>query len=123
MLYLAVSWVLSSASLLGVAYLAPGFRIGGLEAAMIAAGAVALVAAVLGTLFHEITGPVGMIVSGLILFLTISVVFRLSALLVPGFAMQGFAPAFAGAGVVFLVQALLRSLSERLHSEEFWMRS
>jgi putative membrane protein len=107
--YLIVNWVCSVAGLLLVASLIPGFQVAEFESALIAAAVVGLISAGLGTLLKHAGGPVGLAITGIFLVLTDTLLFRMSALLVPGFAMRGLAPAFAGAMVLLALNlALLR---------------
>jgi putative membrane protein len=107
--YLIINWLCSVAGLLLVARLFPGFQVAEFESALIAAAVVGLISAGLGTLLKHAGGPVGLAITGIFLVLTDTVLFRMSALLVPGFAMRGFAPAFAGAMVLLALNlALLR---------------
>lgn len=117
MVYLIINWVLSAVSLLLVASVLPGFRILDLQAAILATGMVGLISALVGMLLKQVAGLITLAMSGAFLFLVDAFLFRLIALLVPGFAMQGMFPAFAGAAVLLgLNIVLLRVLP---HHEPF----
>ncbi len=109
MIYFILNWVSSVVGLLLVAALLPGFRITDFQSALIACGVVGLISAGLGSLVKHATGPLAMAITGALLLLADAFLFRLSALLVPGFAMLGFFPALAGAVVLLVLNlALLR---------------
>jgi putative membrane protein len=117
MVYLIINWVLSAASLLVLASILPGFRILEVQAAILATGMVGLISALIGMLLKQVAGVVTLAMSGAFLFLVDAFLFRLIALLVPGFAMEGMYPAFAGALLLLgLNIALLRWLP---HHEPF----
>jgi putative membrane protein len=117
MVYLIINWVLSAASLLVLASILPGFRILEVQAAVLATGMVGLISALIGMLLKQVAGVVTLAMSGAFLFLVDAFLFRLIALLVPGFAMEGMYPAFAGALLLLgLNIALLRWLP---HHEPF----
>ena len=107
MMYLIVNWVLSTAGLLGLSSLLPGFRVMQFEAALLAAGLVGLISAALGTLLKRVTGTVGLALWGAGLFAVDTLVFRVSGLVVPGFVMSGFFPAVAGALLLLLLNLVL----------------
>jgi putative membrane protein len=123
--YLIVNWVLSVVSLLLLAALYPGIHIMEFQSALIATGVVGLVSAGLGVLVKNATGPVFLGISAAFLGIADTILFRLSALLVPGFSMRGFVPAIAGAVVLLgLNLALMRVtlLRESPLDSESWMR-
>jgi putative membrane protein len=105
---LSVTWLLSSAALLGVVFLAPGFRISSGESALIVALVVGLASSILGRLLRLASGPVSLALCAALLVLSDAFVFRVTALLVPGFAMLGFWPAFLGAIPLSALHLFLR---------------
>lgn len=125
MVYFILNWVASVMGLMLVAALLPGFRVTDFQSALIACGVVGLISAGLGTLVKHATGPVTVTVAGTVLLLSDTFLFRLSALLVPGFAMLGFLPALAGGTLLLgLNLALLRvPLKEDPLDSESWLRS
>jgi putative membrane protein len=117
MVYLIINWVLSAVSLLILSSVLPGFRILEVQSAILATGLVGLVSAFVGMLLKQVVGRVIQLMSGAFLFLVDVFLFRLIALLVPGFAMEGMYPAFIGAAALLgLNIALLRYLR---HEESF----
>jgi putative membrane protein len=108
MVGLSVTWLLSSAALLGVVFLAPGFRISSGESALIVALVVGLASSILGRLLRLASGPVSLALCAALLVLSDAFVFRVTALLVPGFAMLGFWPAFLGAIPLSALHLFLR---------------
>jgi uncharacterized membrane protein YvlD (DUF360 family) len=107
--YLIVNWVVGSIGLLVVASLLPGFRVTWIEAALLVAGTVGLLSAAIASAVRQARGAVNASMTWALVFLADALLFRVTALAVPGFAMRGFAPAFVGAAMlVFLSVALAR---------------
>ncbi|MGO9094069.1 MAG: phage holin family protein [Bryobacteraceae bacterium] len=107
MVYLIVNWLCSVVGLLVVVRLFPGFQVAEFESALIAAAIVGLISAGLGALLKHAGGAVGLAITGVFLVLADTLLFRMSALLVPGFAMRGFAPAFASAMLLLALNLVL----------------
>ncbi len=109
MVYLIVNWVLSIICLLAVSGLLPGVRILEFQSALAAAGVVGLLSALLGVILRHATGALALAVSGFFLAVVDAFLFRVSALVIPGFTMRGFTPAIIGAlALLVLNLALLR---------------
>lgn len=114
MVFLLVNWVLGSLALLLVTSVFPGFRVTELQSAVLATGAVGLISAVIASVLTRVTVPTGLAVSAIFLFGIDIGLFRVAALLVPGFAMLGFTPAVAGALVLIALHlVVLRLRHER----------
>ena len=112
--YLIVNWVLSSLGLFALAAAFPGFRVLDYQSALLAAGVVGLISALVATAFRQITGASAQIASAILLLVLDTLLFRLSGLLVPGFAMNGFFPALAGAVLLLAISvAAARLLRDR----------
>lgn len=107
---LLVNWLLSSLSLIIVAYLVPGFEVKGLAAALIAPTVIGLVNATVGFILKILTLPITLLTFGLFLLVINALMLELAAFLVPGFAVQGFLSAFFGAILLSLVSMALRYL-------------
>ncbi len=104
MVYLFLNWMLGTAGLAVLAIILPGCRIDELRSALVAVAVVALVHAAVSTAFRSGTDePVHPVLTlpAVLLALGDSLVFRVVALLVPGFAMHSLYPALAG-GVLLL---------------------
>jgi putative membrane protein len=109
MVYFILNWVSSVVGLMLVAALLPGFRITDFQSALIACGVVGLMSAGLGTLVKHAASPLTIAIFGGLLLIADAFLFRVSALLVPGFTMLGFFPALAGAVLLLVLNlALLR---------------
>jgi len=105
---LLASWLLGTTALLGVALLAPGFRISSVESALIVALVVGLVSSILSLLLRLASGVVSLALCAAFLVLMDAFVFRVTALVVPGFAMLGLVPAFVGAILLSVLHLVLR---------------
>ena len=107
---LIVHWLISTASLLIVAYLIPGIEIRDLGAALIASIVIGLVNATIGFVLKILTLPLTILTLGLFWFVINALMLQLAAALVPGFYVSGFWSAFLGAIILSLVNMALRSL-------------
>ena len=107
---LLLHWLLSSASLLIVAYLIPGIEIRGLGTALIAPIVIGLVNATIGFILKILTLPLTVLTLGLFWLVINALMLQLAAALVPGFFVSGFWSAFFGAIILSLVNMALRSL-------------
>lgn len=107
---LIIHWLISTASLIIVAYLIPGIEIRGLGAALIAAIVIGLVNATIGFILKILTLPLTVVTLGLFWLVINALMLQLAAALVPGFYVSGFWSAFFGAIILSLVNMVLRSL-------------
>ena len=107
---LIVHWLISTASLIIVAYLIPGIEIRGLGPALIAPIVIGLVNATIGFILKILTLPLTVLTLGLFWLIINALMLQLAAALVPGFYVSGFWSAFFGAIVLSLVNMVLRSL-------------
>jgi putative membrane protein len=107
---LIVHWLISTASLIIVAYLIPGIEIRGLGPALIAPIVIGLVNATIGFILKILTLPLTVLTLGLFWLIINALMLQLAAALVPGFYVFGFWSAFFGAIVLSLVNMVLRSL-------------
>jgi putative membrane protein len=119
MVYLIINWVLSAVGLLGVAFLAPGFRVSDFASAVIAAGIVGLVSALIG-LTLRYAGSIAIVFSLALLGVLDTFLFRLSGLLIPGFAMNGFVPAICGAVALVCVNIATLRYATSLREDFDW---
>ncbi len=113
--YLVINWVLGSVSLLITFGLLPGFRVSEVEAAVLVAGLVGLSSATIASAVRRIRGSLNAGLTWLLAFIADALIFRVTALIIPGFAMRGFAPAFAGAAVLVILSVALARI------EDFWL--
>ena len=107
---IVVHWLVSTVSLLIVAYLFPGIEVRGLGTALIASLVIGLVNATVGLILKIVTFPLTLVTFGLFLLVINAFMLQLAAYLVPGFFVSGFGSAFFGAIVLSLVSMVLRSI-------------
>ncbi len=110
MLYLVLNWTLGTTGLTLLAVILPGFRVDDLRSAVIAAAVVALVHAAVSSVFRPGPGETASALPGILQVPLDTIVFRVVALLVPGFAMRGMLPALAGGLLLMGVNAALPRL-------------
>jgi putative membrane protein len=109
---LLVNWLLSAIALLIVSYFMPGFHVSGFGAALIAALVIGLVNATLGLFLKIITLPLTVLTLGIFWWVINALMLMFaSAILRPSFVVSGFLPAFLGAIVLSLVNAILKALA------------
>jgi putative membrane protein len=109
---LLVNWLLSAIALLIVSYFMPGFHVSGFGAALIAALVIGLVNAPLGLFLKIITLPLTVLTLGIFWWVINALMLMFaSAILRPSFVVSGFLPAFLGAIVLSLVNAILKALA------------
>ena len=108
--WLLLHWLISSASLLIVAYIFPGIEVRGLGTALIAPIVIGFVNATIGLMLKLLTLPLTLLTLGLFWFVINALMLQLASYLVPGFYVAGFWSAFFGAIVLSLVSMTLRAL-------------
>ena len=110
MVTLLLHWLVSSLSLIVVAYLLPGIRLEGIGAALVAPIVIGLVNATVGFVLKILTLPLTVLTLGLFWLVINALMLQLAAYLVPGFFVAGFWWAFVGAILLSIVSMILRSL-------------
>jgi putative membrane protein len=111
MLRLLLHWVLSACAVWIMAQLVPGITLRGPKNALIAALVIGLINATLGFVLKIITFPLTLLTLGLFWFVINALMLEFaSALLAPGFQVNGFLAAFIGAIVLSLVNLLLKAI-------------
>ena len=107
---LLLHWLISSASLLIVAYIFPGIEVRGLGTALIAPIVIGLVNATIGFIVKLLTLPLTILTLGIFWLVINALMLQLASFLVPGFFVADFWSAFFGAIVLSLVSMILRAL-------------
>ena len=107
---LLLHWLISALALWIVAQLVPGIYVSGPKAALVAALVIGLINATLGLLLKIITFPLTIVTLGLFWFVINALMLELAAKFVQGFNVRGFFPAFIGAILMMIVNAILQSL-------------
>lgn len=118
MLALLLHWVLSALALLLVARLVPGFSITGFGAALVAVVAIALINATLGMILKILTFPLTIVTLGIFWLIINAAMLKLAASFVPGFAINGFLPAFVGGLVLSILNIFVRMITRGLREEQ-----
>ena len=91
-------------------WLVPGVHVAGVVPALVAAVVLGLVNAIVRPVLVLLTFPLTLLTLGLFLLVLNAVCFWLASVLVPGFDVAGFVPAFLGALMVSLVSWLATRL-------------
>ena len=109
---LLAHWVLSALALLLVSHLVRGFYVSGFVAALIAAAVIGLVNATLGLVIKILTFPLAIVTLGVFLLVVNALMLEFASLLVPGFQVRGFWPAFWGALLLAILGMIIRGVTE-----------
>jgi putative membrane protein len=110
MLLLLVQWLLSAISVVIVAHIVPGFEVRSFGSALLAAIVIGLVNATIGLVLKVLTLPLTILTFGLFLLVINALMIQLASAMLSGFVVTGFWPAFFGAIVLAIVNAVLRHL-------------
>lgn len=108
-MYLLLRWFISAATLLFVAYFVPGFHVAGWYAAFVAALVLGLVNALVRPIIVVLTLPVNILTLGLFTFVINALMLYFVSSVVKGFEVNGFAPAFWGAIILWIIGWLVNN--------------
>ncbi len=104
---LLISLLLNTLALLITAYLVPGFKVDSITSAILAAIVLGLINTFIKPVLLFLTLPLTVITLGLFIFVVNAIVLRLTSLFVPGFLVDGWAPAILGAIVLSVASTIL----------------
>jgi len=107
---LLLQWLLSAIALILVSKIVPGFQVLGLMPALIAALVIGLLNATVGFLLKIITFPLSILTLGIFLLVINGLMILLASAVVPGFRVNGFAPAFWGAIVLAILGMVIKAI-------------
>jgi putative membrane protein len=110
---LVAHWVLSALCILLVARFVPGIVVRGFGAALVAAVVIGFVNGTIGLLLKILTFPLIVLTFGIFWILINALMLKFASLFVPGFYVQGFAPAFWGAIILSLLNIAIRQVLRR----------
>lgn len=108
MAHILLSWLISALSLWIVAQIIPGITVRGFGTALLATVVIAIVNGTVGLVFKVLAFPFILITLGLFLLVINAVLLKVASLVVPGFAVRGFAAAFVGSIVLTILNWILR---------------
>jgi putative membrane protein len=114
MMHLLIGWLVSSVSLLVVAYIVPGFRVDGFKAALIAALVIGLVNGTIGLLLKILTFPLTIVTLGIMWLVVNALMLMLASKFVNGFQIAGFWTAFFGGILLSIVNSILGGVTKNL---------
>lgn len=110
MVRLIAHWVLSALCILLVARFVPGFVVRGFATALLAAIIIGFVNGTIGLLLKILTFPLIILTFGIFWIIINALMLKFASLFVPGFYVQGFAPAFWGAIILSLLNIAVRQV-------------
>jgi len=112
---LIAHWLLSALCILLVARFVPGIVVSGFGTALLAAVIIGFVNGSIGLLLKILTFPLIVLTFGIFWLIINALMLKFASLFVPGFYVQGFAPAFWGAIILSLLNIAIREvLRERM---------
>jgi len=120
MVHLLVNWLLSALALWMVARIIPGIQVRSYGTALLATVVIALVDFFIGIPLRFLTFPLTFLTLGLFRLIVNAFLLKLSSLFVPGFAVNGFLPAFLGSIVLTLIGYVLRNMVFYRHGGLFY---
>ena len=110
---LLAHWILSALCLLLVTEIVPGFYMRGLGTALIAAVVIGLVNGTLGALLKIVTFPITILTFGIFWLVINALMLKFASVIVPGFVVRGFWPAFWGGIILSLLNMVVRQVLKR----------
>ena len=110
---LVFRWLISTLTLMLVAYYVPGIMVASFYSALIAALILGLINAVIRPLVIVLTLPVNVLTLGLFTLVINSLMFWLAASMVKGFYVSSFMAAFWGALIMWLVSWITNSMLKK----------
>jgi putative membrane protein len=110
---LLLNWLVSAVSLWLVGQIVGGFEVKSLGWALVAVLVIGLVNATLGILLKILTFPLTIVTLGIFWWVINAMMLLVASSFVPGLRITGFVPAFIGAIVLALVNALFQWLLPR----------
>ena len=102
--------VVNAAAIALAAAVIPGIELSGAIAALIAGLVFGLVNAIVRPILIVLTLPITLVTLGLFIFVLNAICFWLTSMLVPGFEVRGFWPAFLGALLVSVVSWIVNAV-------------
>lgn len=110
---LIVNWVFSAVALLIVAYIVPGFYVSNFVAALVAAAVIGIINATLGFILKVLTFPLTVVTLGIFWIVINALMLEIASMLVRGFHIRSFFPAFVGAILLSLINMIFHWLAPK----------
>ena len=108
---LLIRWILNSIALWVVAYFVPHFHYRNWVSIVIAAAVLGLLNAIVRPILYFLTLPITVLTLGLFLIVLNAIMLKLTAAIVPGFAINGFGWAILGAIVLAVVSMITNAFA------------
>ncbi len=114
---LLIRWILNTLALFVVVTVVPGFHYRSWISLAIAAAVLGLLNAVIRPILFVLTLPLTVLTLGLFLLVLNAIMLKLTAWLVPGFRIDGFLWAIAGALVLSLVSLVTNRIGRKSNED------
>lgn len=108
-----IKWILNAAAMLLTARLVRGFEISGMGAALTASVILGVVNTVVKPILGLLTLPLNIMTLGLFSFVLSAFMLQLTAYVVPGFNISGWAAAMVGAALLSVISTALNMLLKK----------
>ncbi|HEY8314295.1 MAG TPA: phage holin family protein [Candidatus Baltobacteraceae bacterium] len=117
-MHLIVRLIINAVAFYLIAMFVPGIHVTSFVAALVAAIIFGLVNAIIRPLVLLITLPLTIVTIGLFAIIVNALMFWLTAVIAPGFKVDGFVPALIGAIIMWIVSIVVSHViaSERAHA-------
>ena len=115
---LLIRWAASAIALFLVTKLIDGVYVDGITSTIVAALAIGLVNATLGSVIKLLTLPIGCLTLGISSLIVNALMFWLAGAIVPGFHVTGFIPALLGSIAMSLVGAAVNFVLQQVFTSE-----
>jgi putative membrane protein len=113
MLNLILYFVVMSAAMLGISKLLPGFQVTGWGPALLATFVLGIVNVIVKPVLFVLTLPFTILTLGLFLFVINAICLWLTAVLVPGFRIQGFGTTLLASILLAVVSLLWKAITQK----------
>lgn len=107
-----ISWIVSALAIIAAAYILPGVHVAGFTTALVVALILGIINAVIKPILVLLTLPINIVTLGLFTLVINALLVLLTAVIVPGFGVDGFWWALIFGIVLSLINGFLHSLSK-----------
>jgi len=111
-MYILLRWILNTLVLMIVSFIVPGIEFSSFWSALITSAVFGLINALVRPILLILTLPVNILTLGLFTLIINALMFWLAGSIVKGFYIQGFAAAFWGALVYWIIVTLINFLEK-----------
>lgn len=115
-----ITWLISSISLIIVAYIIPGISFTSFSVILFSAIILGIINAIIRPLIIILTIPINIITLGIFTFFINALMFWIVHLIVPGFQITNFMTAFWGAIIYLIINLILNIIFTKDNKQEIY---